>query len=204
MRGRSDCDRELRLASPVMTRDEMIRDAIGCFDGWTYTPMRPDGKRREVPHYPWDIPGVKNEIIAPEGTTSYTDCCAFVEAVIISAYEIEEWGSVRHGKSMLLSRSQPFSPVDVLADAGLVATSPQPATGPAWYAMQGWRTDAIEKVALPTTKGHTMLIVVEEGAENGAVTVHEANVGKGVHAYPTTWVKLRERYPVQKVVRLRT
>jgi hypothetical protein len=195
---KSDCDRPISL--PLPTRHERILSAIRCFDGWGYTPLKPDKKSREVPHFPWDIPGINGEIIAPKGTVSYTDCCAFVEAVIIRAYDVQEWGIARHRQSMLTDVKRPFSPVEVLEQAGLTqATENAGRVGaPRWYAVQGWRGGLAD---IPQCGGHTFLIEAMPG--DAMITLHEANVSTGVHSLATTWRTIHRRYPSNKIVRLR-
>lgn len=195
---KSDCDRPISL--PLPTRHERILSAIRCFDGWGYTPKKPDGKSREVPHYPWAIPGVDLEVVGLVGARSYTDCCAFVEAVLVRAYDVQEWGIDRHLQSMITNVKRPFSSVEVIEGAGLTTATENAGRegSPRWYAAQGWRGGMTQ---IPECGGHTFLLQAVPG--DAKILVHEANVSTGVHSYATTWKEMHKRYPSNKIVRLR-
>lgn len=184
---RSECDEPVRLPTP--TRGERIRSAIECFKGWGYT-------KHDV-QYPWPVPGVDLFVVDGIGNTN---CCCFVEAVIIRAYDVKEWGIDRHRQSMLTDVKRPFSPVEVLENAGLtMATENAGRVGsPRWYAVQGWRGGAGD---IPACGGHTFLIEATPGEP--MITMHEANVSTGVHSLATTWRTVNKRYPTNKIVRLR-
>ena len=187
---KSDCDRPISL--PLPSRHERILSAIKCFDGWGYS-------RNDV-QYPWAIPGVDLFVVPVTGAKGVTNCCCFVEAVVLRAYDVQEWGLERHNCSMLVDARRPYSTVEVLEDAGLtMATENAGRTGvPRWYAVQGWRGGLVD---IPQCGGHTFLVEAWPG--EAMVTMHEANVSTGVHSLSTTWRTINKRYPSNKIVRLR-
>lgn len=184
---RSECDPPVRL--PMPTRADRIRSAIRAMEGWGYA-------KSDV-QYPWSIPGVDVHVVDKYGSTN---CCCFVEAVIVRAYDVQEWGPRRHADSMIMDIKRPFSSVDVLQDAGLTIATEN--TGPLgrtrWYAVQGWRGGMMD---IPQCGGHTFLVETTPGEP--MVTMHDANVSTGVHQTATTWRTIHRRYPSNRIVRLR-
>jgi hypothetical protein len=118
--------------------------------------------------YPWPLPRIK---VATGVQSPKTNCCTFVEALLVKAWEdavpeLLEWGPERH-KQMMVLGADLFSPITAVVDAGMAVPLEPPDTEvPPWTLVQGWRD-------LPAKKGgHTFLIVAQR---DEAVLTLEAN-----------------------------
>lgn len=116
--------------------------------------------------YITDLPGVRE----PRGAL-LTNCCVFVEDVLVGAFNPAEWGGELHRLAMIQT-SDKYGPITAAVRAGMAtlldppisADLPSSWSGPGWCLAQGWRPDG---------GGHTFFV-------RDSSHVLEANVGLGV------------------------
>lgn len=137
---------------------QAIHRQLDLYAGWVYA---------SDAHYPTPLPGIKVKLSPP----NYTNCCAFVEGVIVPASGID-WDMEQHRRAMVWSAADRFGPVGVLCDAGIAWPQPNDDAPPAWSVCQGWRG----------TRGHTFIVAASDGVH---VTLLEANKGRGLNG--TGW-----------------
>lgn len=177
-------------------------EQAALFRGWVYG----------TPSYPVPLPGVK----VPLAGRHYTNCCAFVEAVVVGGAHFAGldlgWGLAQHNRFMIVAPRDRMGPVEALIDAGVAhpwdATKPPPP----WSVCQGWNG----------SRGHTFLIADSAGDD---VLILEANKAYGLNgpgwrsmgpiegaAIPSgwqqhkrcwTWSRVRAEYPEIAVCALR-
>lgn len=179
---------------------------LECFRGFTYS--------LGEPRYPTPLPGVRVPMAPPD----QTNCCAFVEGLIIPTADRwlgAEWGLHQH-KQMMIMGGDLFSPIAALITAGL-ATAIDPEGPPGrWAVVQGWNQKR--------TRGHTF-IVARHDRESDTVLTLEANNAFGLNGVghrglgpidnwptveldarligsPYTWADFRHRYPDMAVCAL--
>lgn len=175
------------------------------------------------PDYPTPLPGVRLRKYSHD--TPQIDCCSFVEGLLVPASGIQ-WSRAQHRRSMIRRNwitkriREPFSPVNMMREAGL-AKGASPIIPPRpWSVVQLWRH------MLPWSGGHT-LIVVEHDKYTDKILTLEANksqtmklngVGaRGIGHYRDhglrpdrwqdmpcvpTWERLCETYPYRAVGQL--
>lgn len=153
------------------------------------------------------------------------DCCSFVEGLLIPAAGIQ-WSRKQHKRAMIRRHwltkkiGEPFSPINVLIEAGLAEQVSSIEPPPPWSVVQFWRK------ARPWVSGHTLKVVKHDAATDKVFTL-EANksrrmyldgVGtRGIGHYRDhglltpgwqnmpdvpTWAELCQTYPYRSVARL--
>ena len=145
-----------------MISADAILETLKNYIGWSYS--------SGDPRYPSDLPGIR----LPRSPPEQTNCCAFVEGLIIGA-AMEcvadlEWGMAAHRRAMIWTPADRFGPVGVLVDAGLAVphTVRRDTPPPPMSVCLGWRG----------TRGHTFIIADTDG---GRVLILEANKGRGLN-----------------------
>ncbi|MFY0524720.1 hypothetical protein ACN28I_16680 [Archangium gephyra] len=124
--------------------------------------------------YPWPLPGVQ----VPTGLpTPKINCCTFVEALLVKAWEDAlpgrfSWSRSLHDQMMILGKKDVFSPVRAVVEAGMATPLADPsAPPPPWTLVQGWKS------LNPLKGGHSFLVVAER---QGVVLTLEANAAYGL------------------------
>lgn len=117
--------------------------------------------------YPFPLTGFK----APLSPPNTNNCCTFVEALIVKAWENSKtgfsWSMENHKQMMIFSADDYYSPITCLVDEELAEPvsdndqSPHP-----WSVIQGWRKQ--------WTSGHTF-IILDHHTETDKVLTLESN-----------------------------
>lgn len=185
----------------MIISESHILKRLALFDGWKYSRM---------PRYPDNIHGVKVPLAPPKET----DCCTFVESIVVGAYVLScpadvHWSLRLHKRAMIQDISEPFSPITAYVDAGMAEETLPTMTPPRWSVVQGWRDLAAAK------GGHTFLVRPRPSSGADAIDILEANVGAGVQWRDAgwsldgkrwgkwTWPRVLERWPDVRVAALR-
>lgn len=139
-----------------------IREQLELYVGWTYS--------LDDPRYPVPLPGLR----LPPPPPRQTNCCAFVEGLIVGAARASipdlEWGRAAHRRAMVWHAGDRFGPVEALVDAGLAVRRAEctDAPPPPWSVCQGWRGN----------RGHTFIVAATDGDK---VLILEANSARGLN-----------------------
>lgn len=169
--------------------------------------------------YPWPLLGVG----AIDEPGRFNDCCTFVEALTVRAFEqgaggAFSWGKRRHGQMMIVDTKDRFSPVTAVVEAEIAdRVDPDAAPGP-WTLVQGWKQR--------WKGGHTFLLV-DHDPSTDRVLLLESNKAFGLDgpglrglgnlrdldggpppAWWTqpavwTWAQVKQAWPYRKAARLR-
>jgi hypothetical protein len=127
-------------ADPRAIDETRLTALFSSFDGFVYD--RDDGQ------YPWPLPGV-----ALRTQKKQNNCCTFVEALIVKAFEGTSgfsWSLERHNQ-MMINGADRFGPVTAAVESGMAVPAPGSESPPQpWSIVQGWRTEH---------GGHTFLVV---------------------------------------------
>ncbi|TQM61943.1 rubredoxin [Humibacillus xanthopallidus] len=177
---------------PVHVTEARLVDLLHHFDGWYYTPYRDPNdhdKGRFVPQYPFEI-GITLKLDPGHPVpATYDDCCTFVEALLVRGWRDAAvapftWGAAQHGRAMIdRPAEKPFSPVEVLQDAGIADAVDADELPPPWTAVQTWRDVPYldeDKKRKTTRAGHTLLIV-DVHPETGRLLTLESNRSFGLN-----------------------
>ncbi len=166
--------------------------------------------------YPFELDGVK----LPMGPPYDNNCCTFVEALLVKAWQNEhniEWTPEKHGQMMILSSMDYFSPITACIQAGIAEDINIHSAPPPWTVVQGWRHQ--------WRGGHTFIIVdhdpftdrvlvLESNSSYGLDGVGFRNIGKLRHITNPgpqwkdmdmvwTWEKIKSTYRYRKLARLK-
>jgi len=170
-----------------MLPETALIEKLQLFRGWTYSAR---GAR-----YPTPVPGVN----VPLGDPPVTNCCAFIEGLILPVAGEHvvglRWTWHRH-RQMMVRTSDLYGPVTALVETELADPVPCTEVPPAWSVVQGWR-------CMDPLAGHTF-VVARSSADR--VLVLEANrahgldgvgwrsvgmLGSGLATPDEAWVRLR-------------
>jgi len=197
-----------------MTATYDVYKSAHRFDGWSYD--------FADPFYPAAVPGVSIRVAA-EPSQHKTNCCCFVEAVLVDIFDVP-WGKQPHADMMILDGARPFSPVEACVAAGIgkrVHIGDDHALNGV-YVAQGWRRlSGPGRTVGRGDGGHTFMIIHHDGATDKVLTL-EANASWGIGGVgwrgigPTTtspanyaqnpevwtWARLRKYYPEIEMARI--
>jgi hypothetical protein len=145
--------------------EKAILDTLPAFAQYSYS--------LGDPRYPWELPGVQ----VPQAPPYETNCCTFIEAVLVRAFAEENpgfgWSRDLHNKMMILDDKNPYSPINAACEAGMGEEIEDPDVPPLpWTLVQGWRNYRIG--------GHTFIIVDRHEATDRCLIL-EANKGYGLN-----------------------
>lgn len=124
------------------------------------------------PTYPFDLNGIN----VPKAPPSYNNCCTFVEAIIVKAWQEAlsgfHWNPKKHGQMMITSPNDYFSPVNCLVQSDIaIKVVDENAEPHPWTVVQGWRNQ--------WSGGHTF-IVLDYHKETDRVLTLESNKAFGL------------------------
>lgn len=155
--------------------------------------------------YPFELSGFK----APLAPPNTNNCCTFVEALIVKAWENAipgfSWSMKNHEMMMIYSTEDYYSPVNCLVQANIAISVNDPDQAPhSWTLVQGWRRQ--------WSGGHTFIIVDHEPVTDRVLTL-ESNpayklngvgyrmIGKirDVHKPPKKWWENESLWTWQKI-----
>lgn len=161
--------------------------------------------------YPWPLPGLHLPLVA-KGAPRATNCVCFLEALLVRAFGLDEWGVDMH-RAFMVQGSDKFGPVHAAIESGMADPILDQEWPGDWRLVQGWRPDG---------GGHAFVVVRTEG--DGRLLILEANRAYGLDgvgyrdvgdrwglgeallpASPSTWTwdRLRSTYPVMRACALR-
>ncbi len=117
--------------------------------------------------YPYPLSGFK----APQAPPNTNNCCTFVEALIVKAWENSiqnfKWSMDQHKQMMIYSADDFYSPVSCLINSDMAeAVQDDDQTPHPWTVIQGWRKQ--------WTSGHTF-IILDHHSETDRVLTLESN-----------------------------
>ncbi|WP_422359213.1 hypothetical protein [Reichenbachiella sp.] len=120
------------------------------------------------PTYPFPLKNCK----VPQAPPAQNNCCTFVEAILVKAWENSQsgfvWNSKNHGQMMIYDASDYYSPVTCLVDRNMAVAidneeeAPQP-----WTVIQGWKEQ---------WKGGHTFIILDHHAPTDRVLTLESNL----------------------------
>lgn len=168
-------------------------------------------------YYPFQLPGCKVPVSGPK----QNNCCTFVEALIVKAWENSfpgfNWSNQNHGKMMIFSADDFFSPITCLVAENMATAIEDTDEAPKpWTVVQGWR---------PQWKGgHTFMILDYHEATDRVLTLESNSFyqlnGVGYRMLGNfsevgnpgsewwrnddlwTWSRIKSAYPNHKTARL--
>lgn len=157
-------ERELLKPEPIdfsedySVPESRLTDLLPEFYDYTYTSI---GAR-----YPYPLRGINLRSAPP----SQNNCCTFVEALVVKAwqdeYDDQVWSSNLH-RLMMINGSDIFGPITALVDANFAMPLPDvDSPPPPWTVIQGWTRNK--------KSGHTF-IILDHHEETDRVLTLESN-----------------------------
>lgn len=161
----SEDDFKVALDDPEVAEDpeaideSFLTDLLRFFSDFTYN--------LKTARYPFHLDGVS----VPQAPPTYNNCCTFVEALTVRAWQNATegflWNSKKHGQMMIFSTEDYFSPVTCLIESNMASVVEDPDTLPAkWSVIQGWRKQ--------WSGGHTF-IILDHHQETDRILTLESN-----------------------------
>ncbi len=117
-------------------------------------------------NYPFELDGIN----VPQGPPSSNNCCTFVEAITVKAWQDSvsnfKWTNSKHGQMMIFSDEDFFSPITCLVESNMAMAVDDDANPHKWTVIQGWRSK--------WSGGHTF-IILDHHKETDRVLTLESN-----------------------------
>ncbi len=185
---------------------EQVLERVEAFRSYRYS------RTRAV--YPWPLPGVGVELEA-KGTARVTNCCTFLEAVLVDAFAQTRpgftWSLELHRAFMCIGDR--FGPVHAAIESGMADPVGEGWQGRSWLLVQGWQGQrAGHTFCVPQTSAEGHVLILEANNGFGLRGVGYRDVGRlrdlaagqlPVASPEWTWDRLRARYPQMRACALR-